>query len=255
MKVHRKFILDPPKGKPNRKDFGLPEVSVFPQDQLDAIVNIADDFFLEGHKTEMNEELQQIYALEILPVIRKNLKEEYLAVAMDFFRNNIKNTIFSLNAIGREYLRDEYKEMAVKELAYDSEFRKWKRFTEWQKSRNKKRAVLEEKIHYDAKHAMHVIRLYRQAEEILTKGSLIVDRTGIDADELKAIRQGAWPYEKIEAYSEEMNEKLDTLYKTSTLRAKPDDNKINETLVEVVKMYLMDMNHREPCNLDDIYKE
>jgi predicted nucleotidyltransferase len=261
IKVHRKFLLDPPKGKPNRKDFGLPEVSVFPQDQLDAIVNIADDFFLEGHKTEMNEELQQIYSLEILPVIRRHLRGEYLTVAMDFFKNSIKNTIFSLNAIGKEYLKDEYKEMAVKELWYDAEFRKWKRFTEWQKSRNKKRAVLEEKVGYDPKHAMHVIRLYRQAEEILTKGTLIVDRTGIDAEELKEIRQGGWTYEKVEAYSNEMNAKLDALYKTSTLRQKPDDNKINETLVEVVKEYLHNMNNRCTCdkctglNLEGLYKE
>jgi len=261
IKVHRKFLLDPPKCKPNRKDFGLPEVSVFPQDQLDAIVNIADDFFLEGHKTEMNEELQQIYSLELLPVIRKHLREEYLTVAMDFFKNSIKNTIFSLNAIGKDYLKDEYKEMAVKELCYDSEFRKWKRFTEWQKSRNKKRAALEAKVGYDPKHAMHVIRLYRQAEEILTKGTLVVDRTGIDAEELKEIRQGAWPYEKVEGYSNYMHAKLDELYKTSTLRAKPDDAKINETLVAVVKDYLSYKQNRCTCdkctglNTESLYKE
>ena len=91
----------------------------------------------------------------------------------------------------------------------------------WKKNRNEKRSELEEKYGYDTKHAMHLVRLLRTGAEALTTGTIVVRRP--DADELLSIRNGAWSYEKIVKYAEEMDEyvRLD-LYHTTKLPKKPN---------------------------------
>jgi len=61
-----------------------------------------------------------------------------------------------------------------------------------------KRKNLRDTYGYDTKYLYHAIRLARMIREFFaTNGEqLIVDRTGIDADELLAIRTGAWTYEQ-----------------------------------------------------------
>lgn len=93
-------------------------------------------------------------------------------------------------------------------------------------------------LHGNCKHAMHLVRLMRMGVEILQTGKVNVDRTNIDADELKAIRDGDWSYEKVETYSEEMDSRLDELYKTSTLPKNPDREFIDDLCMKVVKSYL-----------------
>jgi len=75
-------------------------------------------------------------------------------------------------------------------------------------------------------------------EEILATGKVNVDRTNIDAEELKAIRNGAWTFDKVEEYSNIMDEKLDVLYKTSTIQKYPQFDKIKTLCVELCKEYL-----------------
>ena len=60
---------------------------------------------------------------------------------------------------------------------------------------NVKRPELVEKHGYDTKHAMHLWRLLRMCAEILETGRVLVRRP--DADELLAIRDGAWRYDAI----------------------------------------------------------
>ena len=79
-----------------------------------------------------------------------------------------------------KFNRDEYK------LAKE----KHKQYWDWKKNRNESRSELEEKFGYDTKHAMHLVRLLRMAEEVLQEGIVRVKRP--DAKELLAIRDGAW---------------------------------------------------------------
>ncbi len=82
-------------------------------------------------------------------------------------------------------------------------------------------AALEEKYGYDTKHAMHLVRLLRMGVEALRTGEVIVKRP--DADELLAIRDGAWSYDEIVEYATDMDHHVrDVLYKTTNLRKKPD---------------------------------
>lgn len=109
---------------------------------------------------------------------------------------------------------------------------KWDQYWTWKKNRNVKRGALEEQFGYDTKHAMHLVRLLRMGEEILSTGKVIVKRP--DADELLAIRDGAWTYEEIVEYAEHMDDRVrNVLYKTTDLPKKPDIKFAANLLMEV----------------------
>lgn len=238
IRTHRSFLLNPPKGAPSRVAFGLSEQSIFPTSQIDAIVLFADDFFPSDKKDFIMDELKAIQSEMILPLLRENVIEEYRPIAMEFFRLGIKSQMDAIKAIGSQFIKDEYKDAAINELRFASAMKNWKRFESWKVNRNKKRAELEEKFGFDTKHAMHLVRLARMGTEILQTGKVNVDRTDIDADELKAIRDGDWSYEKIETYSQEMDLKLNELYKTSTLPKNPDREFVDKLCMKVVQSYL-----------------
>lgn len=65
-------------------------------------------------------------------------------------------------------------------------------------------------IQGNSKHASHLVRLMRMGYEILTEGKVIVKRP--DAEELLAIKNGAWTYERVMEYKEELQRKLDEAY-------------------------------------------
>ena len=91
----------------------------------------------------------------------------------------------------------------------------------WKKNRNEARSVLEEQHGYDTKHAMHLVRLLRMGKEALEEGVLKVKRP--DAEELLAIRAGAWTYEECVEYAEDMDELIrGKLYRETDLPKKPD---------------------------------
>jgi len=238
IKTHRSFLLNPLDHEPTRAEYELPEESVFPIQQIDGILLIADDFFVKETKQECLEELKAIYSDQVLPLYRKYLKHEFQIIALELFSRGFQSQLTALRAISDEYVKDEYKQMAINELRYASAMKNWKRFLGWQAGRNKKRAELEAKFGFDCKHAMHLVRLLRMGLEILETGKVNVDRTHIDADELKAIRDGAWNYEKIEEYASSMDQKLAEVYKTSKLKNSPNSNKVTEELIKIIQDYL-----------------
>jgi uncharacterized protein len=67
-------------------------------------------------------------------------------------------------------------------------------------------------IQGNSKHASHLVRLMRMGYEIITEGKVIVNRTGIDADELLSIKNGGWSFEKVMEFKDEMEVKLDSEY-------------------------------------------
>ncbi len=115
---------------------------------------------------------------------------------------------------------------------YKAAKEKYDNYWTWKKNRNVKRGALEEQFGYDTKHAMHLVRLLRMGEEILSTGKVIVKRP--DADELLAIRDGAWTYEEIVEYAEHMDDRVrNVLYKTTDLPKKPDIKFAANLLMEV----------------------
>jgi len=236
--THRVYLLNPPKEEPTREGYGLKNHSIFPTAQLKAVVYSAlGDVFIPEEKENFLDELDDIYSDYIMPLFNRHIQKDKLILAMEYLQVGIKSQANTLSSLGPTYIKDEYLEEATKELKYYHARKNWDRYQEWQKHRNKARAELEVKFNYDPKHAMHLIRLYRMGEEILRTGKINVDRTNIDAEELKAIRYGSWSFDQVEQYAEDMDKKLEELYKTSTLQKTPDRNKINEILIDVCDRY------------------
>jgi hypothetical protein len=82
------------------------------------------------------------------------------------------------------------------------------------------------KFGYDVKAASHLIRLLRMQVEILKDGTVLVDRTGHDAQELIAIKQGAWSLERVKDEANRLFELASKLVKVSKLPDKPDVTRI-----------------------------
>ena len=124
-----------------------------------------------------------------------------------------------------KFNKDEYK------LAKEKHAQYWT----WKKNRNEKRSELEEQFGYDTKHAMHLVRLLRMGKEALEEGVLKVKRP--DAEELLAIRDGAWTYEECVNYAEEMDELIrGKLYKETSLQKKPNLQNAAEVLMETQRL-------------------
>jgi hypothetical protein len=134
-----------------------------------------------------------------------------------------QNAILSLP---EDYVSDNLKDQVADERRYAEALMQWNSYQSWDKKRNPARKELERKYGYDVKHSMHLIRLSRMAEEILRDQKVLVKRP--DADELKGILRGEWKYEDIEAVADGLDERLDALYKSSSLRDAPDRKKISE---------------------------
>ena len=114
-----------------------------------------------------------------------------------------------------------------KEKEYKNAVMRWGQFQKWQKERNPKRHALEADFGYDTKHAMHLVRLLRMATEILSTGQVNVRRP--DAQELLAIRKGAWTYEHLMEWVDKAETEIQDLYETSTL-PKSSDMEFLDTL-------------------------
>jgi predicted nucleotidyltransferase len=99
-----------------------------------------------------------------------------------------------------------------------------------------KRKALVERHGYDAKNAMHLIRLLRMGIEFVRDGELNVHRHG--AQELLAIKAGEWPLEKVKAEADRLYRRAEDAYDRTSLPVKPDPVKVNALCVEVVEMAL-----------------
>lgn len=85
-----------------------------------------------------------------------------------------------------------------------------------------KRRELFDRLGYDSKNASHLIRLLRMGIEYLETGEMNVDRRGIDADELLAIKRGEWGIDRIESVADAMFVTARRLVDKSPLPLRPD---------------------------------
>mgnify|MGYP001069241576 CR=1 FL=1 len=108
-----------------------------------------------------------------------------------------------------------------------------------------KRRRLVERFGYDCKNASHLIRLLRQCIEFLDTGELEVLRT--DADELVAIKRGAWPLERVKDEANRLFRLAEEARDRSTLPTRPETEKAGELCVEVVRTALAARRSTEPA--------
>lgn len=180
---HRSWLLSPPRQEPTRKDYGLPERTLVPKDQLRA----AEVMIEQGRLEEA----------ELTP---------------------------------------NFIQIMQRERAYRQARRDWDNYRAWQKNRNPARARLEARFGYDTKHAQHLVRMLRMGVEILRDGAVRVRRD--DAEELRAIRDGAWSYDELIERAEALGDEVRRAARVSPLPAEPDAERLDRLCVEVVQAVL-----------------
>ena len=105
----------------------------------------------------------------------------------------------------------------------------------WKNNRNKVRSALEEQYGFDCKHASHLVRLMRIGAEALQTGQIIVKRP--DAAELLSIRNGAWTYDQLVKYADDMDKYIrEDLYPKTHLRKTPDIHLAAKLIIEIQDM-------------------
>jgi len=223
IKSARSWLLNPPKGKPLRSDFGLPEQGLLSKDDLGAfqwvLANLLKDSieylnFSDDTKKELDN------ANWIGLIQQKGMP------------NNSFDQLQKITGAS-----DEWMNVMRREQEYINAKRHYDSYTQWKNSRNKKRAILEEKYGYDTKNALHLVRLMRMGKEILTTGKVLVFRP--DRDELKEIKSGSWKYEQIEEYAETMEKEIASLYDASPLPKEPNRNELDKLCIGVVEKCLI----------------
>ncbi len=132
-----------------------------------------------------------------------------------------------------------------RERQYHNALREWQQHENWRQTRNPKRAALEARHGYDTKHAMHLVRLMRMCREILTEGKIVVERP--DREELLAIRNGSWTFDKLISWAEAQDQELSALYESCTILPKsPDVHKLDALCEDIVSDYLEKADQTPP---------
>jgi predicted nucleotidyltransferase len=127
-------------------------------------------------------------------------------------------------------------EVLRREKQYRAAQREWAQYESWRGARNPKRAELEARFGYDTKHAMHLVRLMRMAEEILRDGRVLVRRP--DRDELLAVRDGAWAYARLEEEADQLAERVREAAAESALPDAPDEAFVEREGIAIVEEVL-----------------
>jgi predicted nucleotidyltransferase len=224
IKNHRGYLMNPPKKKPERTDFGLPERKLISSDHMGAFTWLIASF-LKGSVEELN--LSDTTKSELRNVNWIGLAQS----KTDKLPVECYNSLKDLTGAS-----DEFVDVMTREKAYVSALNNWNAYLDWQKRRNQSRKELEIKFGFDTKHAMHLVRLLRMAKEILETGKVTVYRP--DREELLAIRNGAWTYEQIVDYAEQSECTLNKLYEDSCLPRKPKAAFIESLCCEIVEDYI-----------------
>lgn len=228
IRLHRAHLLNPPTHKPTRGEFNLPENTLLPADQLaaarGAVQKQVDHWSFDWSGMADTERVRA-----------ENLVQDHLTeirVALGYDSIDDARWMAAARTIG---LDDNLIHVMQREREYEAASRRWKQFREWETNRNKDRAALEAAHGLDTKHAMHLVRLLKMCREILTLGEVNVWRP--DADELLAIRNGAWTYDQIVDWADKEDAELSEIYKSKryVVPAEPDRNAIDALCVELVE--------------------
>jgi predicted nucleotidyltransferase len=219
IQTHRKWLLDPPKAPPTRQEYGLMERRLLSQDQQGALDTLIQKTMSEWDLDLSDlDESRRIYLLGQI--------EKVLGSSQQRFQSAGHRLGFDENFL--DYLD--------REKRYSTAQRQWEQYNTWKKERNPDRAALEEKFGLDCKHASHLVRLLRMCREILETGQVIVRRP--DAEELLAIRNGAWSYEQIVEFAEREDKCLDEVKKNSKLPKVPDRDWLDNLCQALVRKWL-----------------
>ena len=227
IKGHRAWLLDPPSGPPTRAEHGLPEHTTVPADQQRA-AEAAVRQRLEAWRPDLGG-LGDAARDRLQSQLETALTEMTLAGDSPWHR--------AARSIG---LDDNLIAVLARERRYAAAKRSWRQYQSWRADRNPERAALEARHGYDTKHGMHLVRLLRMGSEILTTGQVTVDRSAVDADELRAIRGGAWSYPELVSWAETEAARLRALVQGggAVVPERPDEEVLDQLVVDLQRTWL-----------------
>jgi len=220
--THHRWLVNPPKAPPTRGQFGLPEHTVIPADQIKAAQTAVRKKLDEWNGVQFLDTLDPSARVETQNRIAEYLTELHVASVEDLWRG--AGGIIGLDA--------NLLALLDRERGYGAAHREWSQYQNWKATRNEARAALETQWGYDTKHAMHLVRLMRMCREILERGEVVVKRP--DAAELLEIRAGAWSYEKLIEWADVEDKALEAVAASSPLPKSPDRKDVEGLCVDVV---------------------
>jgi predicted nucleotidyltransferase len=232
---HRKWIVLGEVQPPKREDFGIPAQTPRGLEEVFGYIKS------EVEKWNLNQfpldEMQRSELKDVIWELLTTMTNSEVSVANwpDKYAEGVifkMEKEFNLSPDVTQYIHAERAYAKAKQV-YDS-------WVAWKRERNPARRELEVKSGYDTKHASHLVRLMRMGYEIIKDGKVIVNRVGHDADELLDIKNGAWSFEKVMEFKEEMEGKLDAEYlrqKQLIAEGKPTPVKREVNKVEINNLY------------------
>ncbi len=207
LEQHHRWIVAPPQCPPRREDFGLDPLREEEVKRIE-LLHAEVDRVVQGWQPDLS-----ALPRDAQDALRERI-EEALASRLGADRHDDRAAMLQLG------FDDDLAARFASERAWRAAQRTWQQFDQWQRGRNPRRAELEARYGYDTKFGGHVVRLLRMAREILTTGEVRVRRP--DADELRAIRGGAWPFERLHTWAHAEDAALDALAAASPLPRGPD---------------------------------
>lgn len=229
IRLHRRYLLNPPDHQPAREEYGLPNHTVIPQDHLNAAF-AAVTKKMDEWELDLSCVPDETDRLNIMEKVQGSLKE-ILAGDGKWIRAG--------RAVNFD---DNFLLLMEKERQFRSAQDAWSKYQNWKKTRNHARAELEAKYGFDTKHGSHLVRLTKMCREILLTGKVLVDRTHIDAEELKGIRRGAWSYDQLMEWFDREDAEINEIYskKLYLVPHAPNLKKLDALCQRLVEEYLRD---------------
>lgn len=207
IKLHRRWLLNPPKEQPTRAAFNLPERTVIPADQL-AVVWSGVRAKLEEWDPDLGE-LDEAGRIAIKDRYATAIAEQQLTVDNQWMA--------AARTLG---VNENFIALMDSEKRFNAAQTEWSQYQNWKKQRNPARAELEAKYGYDTKHGMHLVRLLRMGREVLDGKGVQVYRP--DREELGSIRDGAWTYDQLMEWATAAEQHLENAVEASPLPWGPD---------------------------------
>jgi uncharacterized protein len=236
IKLHRKYLLNPPSHKPTRLEFNLPEYTLLSADHLGAAESLIqkeiDEFMIEQTHLPEDVKIELGFAMsKTLQAVWNSINSTEYPIGENKKYSSTEEALYF--GVARDQgFSENFIQTLARERAYRNAKREWDQYQNWLKTRNPARAELEKKYLYDTKHATHLFRLLKSCREILETGKLNVLRP--DAEFLLSIRNGAWTYDQIVEFAEKEDNELNEVVKTCTLPKLPPIQKFHDIVHEMI---------------------
>ncbi len=208
MESHRMWLRGDVPELPTRESFGLPEVSVFPESQRDAIYTICA---FNGIKEEALDYIHGGLSVEFAYQVSINYDENMVKILHGMYTKSTKSWLHGLHSMAN-LLPDNLKGVAAVELKYKAAKDAYTAYCDWKKTRNSDRALLEAEVGFDSKHGAQVIRLLTVCKEILESKQIVLDRRNAgDAQMMIDCKRGRMNYDAWNRVVTRLRSEIDAL--------------------------------------------